>query len=79
MNKEKDSTNTYSFCTDEPFISCTFEAYNKDYAIEFYKWYAAKHNCRHASLYRGKRPTTSGVDIIYWQETNRVISNGGLR
>ena len=35
MNKEKDNTNTYTFCTDEPFISCTFEAYNKDYAIEF--------------------------------------------
>lgn len=62
----------YTFSTDKPFVSCTFGAINDRSAIDFYKWYKNKHGCKYASLYRGKRPNTSGVDIIHWQETNRV-------
>ena len=65
--------NTYTFSTDSPFISCTFDAIDDESAKDFYNWYKDKHNCKYASLYRGKRPCTSGDDIIYWQETSKIL------
>lgn len=64
---------TYTFSTNKPFISCTFDAINDESARDFYTWYKDKHRCKHASLYRGKRPSTSITDLIHWQENNRIL------